>query len=77
MFDNFKLKLYQNGVMHQLNEIHFPKPICNAEKVYDEVNIEFAGVFFIILSIGVSLAILTGVIEVIYSRLQKEKLEEC
>ena len=77
MFDNFKLKLYQSGVMQQLNEIHFPKPICNAEKVYDEVSIEFAGVFFIILIVGVSLAILTGVIEVIYSRLQKEKLEEC
>ena len=72
MFDNFKLKLYQNGVMEKLKQVYFPQPICDAGQVYDQVNFEFARVFFIILVIGVSLAVITGFFELIYNKFRRE-----
>ena len=40
-------------------------------QVYDQVNFEFARVFFIILGIGVLLAIITGAFEHIYNKLRR------
>ena len=72
MFDNFKLKLYQSGVMEKLKQIYFPQPICDAGQVYDQVNFEFARVFFIILGIGVMLAVITGILEFTYNKLRRD-----
>ena len=57
--------------MEKLKEIYFPRPICDAGQIYDQVNFEFARVFFIILGIGVSLAIITGIFELIYNKLRR------
>ena len=72
MFDNFKLKLYQSGVMEKLKQIYFPKPICDAGQVYDQVNFEFARVFFIILAIGVVMAIISGILEFMYNKFRRD-----
>ena len=53
MFDKIMLKLYQNGVMESLKKKYFPKPICNKQKTYPQVDFEFTKLIFIILLFGI------------------------
>ena len=52
MFDKIMLKLYQNGVMEKLKEKYLPKPICNKQKSYPQVDFEFTKLIFFILFFG-------------------------
>ena len=58
--------------MEKLKQVYFPKPICEASQVYDQVNFEFAKVFFIILGIGIMLAVITGIFELTYNKLRRD-----
>lgn len=61
MFDKYKLKLYQNGVIKKLHETFLPMPKCNHEQPFFPVNFDFVAMIFYVLIMGSILAIIIGI----------------
>ena len=60
MFDRYKLKLYQNGVIKKLHDTFLPMPKCNYKQPFFPVNFDFVAMIFYLLIIGSTLAIIIG-----------------
>ena len=76
MFDRYKLKLYQNGVMQKLHDTFLPLPKCNYEQPFSPVNFDFVAMVFYVLIIGSILAIIIGIGEKIRAKFVKKMVYE-
>ena len=76
MFDKYKLKLYQNGVIKKLHDTFLPMPKCNYEQPFFPVNFDFVAMIFYILLMGSILAILIGIGEKIKARFLNKIIQE-
>ena len=72
MFDKYKLKLYQNGVIKKLQETFLQMPKCNNGKPFVQVNFDFVAMIFHVLVVGSMLAIIIGIGEKIKARIVKK-----
>ena len=76
MFDIYKLKLYQNGMMQKLQETFLHMPKCNNGKPFVQVNFDFVAMIFHVLVVGSMLAIIIGIGEKIKVKIAKKEDKE-
>ena len=76
MFDRYKLKLYQNGMMQKLQETFLHMPKCNNGKPFVQVNFDFVAMIFHVLVVGSMLAIIIGIGEKIKVKIVKKEDKE-
>ena len=76
MFDRYKLKLYQNGMMQKLQETFLHMPKCNNGKPFVQVNFDFVAMIFHVLVVGSMLAIIIGIGEKIKVKIAKKEDKE-
>ena len=76
MFDRYKLKLYQNGIMQKLQETFLHMPKCNNSKPFVQVNFDFVAMIFHVLVVGSILAIIIGIGEKIKAKIIKKEFKE-
>ena len=67
LFDKYMLKLYQTGVIKGIENSISPSTICDEETGFIRMGFGYVSLFFVILSIGLFLAILIGLYEKIKS----------
>ena len=76
MFDRYKLKLYQNGIMQKLQETFLHMPKCDNNQPFVQVNFDFVAMIFHILIVGIILAIILGIGETIKARIVEKEDKE-
>ena len=76
MFDKYKLKLYQNGVIKKLHDTFLPMPKCNYEQPFFPVNFDFVAMIFDLLFIGSILAVIIGIGEKIKARFVNKTVQD-
>ena len=76
MFDRYKLKLYQNGIMQKLQETFLHMPKCNNGQPFVQVNFDFVAMIFHVLVVGSILAIIIGIGEKIKAKVVKKEDKE-
>ena len=69
LFDSYMLELYQSGVIRKIENSFALKNLCNEETGFTQMGFDYVRIFFVLLSIGLFLALVIGLYENVKERL--------
>ena len=71
LFDQYMLELYQTGIVQRIEKSHTIEKFCGEGNGYIRISFGFVEILFIVLSVGVSTAIIIALCEKLSQILRK------